>query len=308
MIEQPGRIRTGIEPAELDDLKNIRGIGPGIEARLHEGRVQTYAQLAQMTPEELAERVGDLIGMSAARVERQDWIGQAKRLAKESQDSETNETAALNRQHYAVFTIELLLGSDNSVRRTRLLHVQSQAEENWAGWDETRLVGFIKEESMLKTEFPQPVPVNTSPKVDEGDIPLKEKEITYKGMGKARLLDFGIFTMTDERMHRLVPGKKPFQIRLTLDFSHTDLPSTQTWYYHIAVYAKKVGEASPHQVIGQNEGILPLQDQVNLEVKGLTLLTGFYRLDTMVKVISRNGNSTQPALMTMTEGEFIQVC
>jgi hypothetical protein len=46
-------------------------------------------------------------------------------------------------QPYATFVVELLLAGDDRIRRTRVTHVQTQAEEAWPGWDGPRLLEFI---------------------------------------------------------------------------------------------------------------------------------------------------------------------
>jgi hypothetical protein len=46
-------------------------------------------------------------------------------------------------QPYATFVVQLLLADDGSIRRTRVTHVQTETEEAWPGWDETRLLDFI---------------------------------------------------------------------------------------------------------------------------------------------------------------------
>src|SRR5207342_3218433 len=47
-------------------------------------------------------------------------------------------------QHYVSFHIELLLDVDNSVRRTKVHHHQSDTDEAWAGWDEDRLLALLR--------------------------------------------------------------------------------------------------------------------------------------------------------------------
>ncbi len=56
-----------------DDFAVLRGIGPAFAARLHQCGVHTFAQLAQLAPEEAAE----CCGVPVSRVLRDDWIGQA---------------------------------------------------------------------------------------------------------------------------------------------------------------------------------------------------------------------------------------
>jgi predicted flap endonuclease-1-like 5' DNA nuclease len=44
-----------------DNLKAIRGIGPVIERRLNQAGIYTFEEMAQLTPDELTDILGDLI-------------------------------------------------------------------------------------------------------------------------------------------------------------------------------------------------------------------------------------------------------
>jgi NADH-quinone oxidoreductase subunit E len=61
-----------------DDLKKISGIGPGIEKMLHELGVFHYRQIAAFTPENVAW-VNQRLRFKG-RIERENWIGQARTL------------------------------------------------------------------------------------------------------------------------------------------------------------------------------------------------------------------------------------
>ena len=67
-------------PERPDDLKAIGGVGPKLEQVLNGLGVWTYAQIAAWTPAEIAWVDGEL-GF-AGRIGRDDWVGQAARLAK----------------------------------------------------------------------------------------------------------------------------------------------------------------------------------------------------------------------------------
>ena len=62
-----------------DDLKKISGIGPGIEKTLHGLGVYHFRQIAQFTPDNVAWIDQRL--RFRGRIEREDWIGQARKLA-----------------------------------------------------------------------------------------------------------------------------------------------------------------------------------------------------------------------------------
>jgi predicted flap endonuclease-1-like 5' DNA nuclease len=64
---------------EPDDLKKISGIGPGIEKTLHGLGIYHFRQIAQFTPDNVAWIDQRL--RFRGRIEREDWIGQARKLA-----------------------------------------------------------------------------------------------------------------------------------------------------------------------------------------------------------------------------------
>ena len=61
------------------DLKIVKGIGQKIEKALKNQGVTSIAQIAAWTDEEL-ERIAQKIGVNAARIRKDDWVGNAKRL------------------------------------------------------------------------------------------------------------------------------------------------------------------------------------------------------------------------------------
>ena len=63
-----------------DNLKQIKGVGPGIEAKLNAAGVNSFAQIASWTKKEQADFAEQL--SFAGRIEREDWVSQAKVLAK----------------------------------------------------------------------------------------------------------------------------------------------------------------------------------------------------------------------------------
>ena len=64
--------------AVKDDLKLIGGVGPVLEKKLHDLGYTALAQIAALTPEQVAE-IDEKLNFKG-RVEREDWIGQATDL------------------------------------------------------------------------------------------------------------------------------------------------------------------------------------------------------------------------------------
>jgi small subunit ribosomal protein S2 len=64
---------------EPDDLKKIGGVGPTLERKLHAIGITQYGQIANLSEDDTA-KVDEALGLKG-RLARDDWTGQAKRLA-----------------------------------------------------------------------------------------------------------------------------------------------------------------------------------------------------------------------------------
>lgn len=68
------------EPAEGDDLKRIKGLGPKLVTILAEQGITRFAQIAAWSDADVA-RIDATLGRFAGRIERDQWVEQAKLLA-----------------------------------------------------------------------------------------------------------------------------------------------------------------------------------------------------------------------------------
>lgn len=148
-----------------DNFQLIRGIGPSTEGRLHDAGILSFTQLGTMSPSAIYTLVRGVPGMSVGRIAEQGWSDRARELASEPPpaESHSNATHSGDRQHYATFTIKLLLDEDNNVRRTRVTHIQSDNEALWPGWDEHRMIKFIVHHAALHLPPLEPLPQSESP-------------------------------------------------------------------------------------------------------------------------------------------------
>ncbi|MBO6896268.1 MAG: NADH-quinone oxidoreductase subunit E [Shimia sp.] len=62
-----------------DDLKQLKGVGPALEKKLHDNGVTTFAQIAAWNAEDIAD-MDDKLSFKG-RIERDGWVEQAKLLA-----------------------------------------------------------------------------------------------------------------------------------------------------------------------------------------------------------------------------------
>lgn len=65
---------------EKDDLKQINGIGPFIEKKLNALDIYSFKQISKFNAKDI-EAVNKAIEFFPGRIERDDWVGQARELA-----------------------------------------------------------------------------------------------------------------------------------------------------------------------------------------------------------------------------------
>lgn len=72
-------IEEEAENSDVDDLKQIKGVGPAIEKTLNEMGICRFSQIAAMSEYEI-DRVANKLKGFRSRIYREDWIGQARDL------------------------------------------------------------------------------------------------------------------------------------------------------------------------------------------------------------------------------------
>lgn len=77
--EEP--VLKGTISGGVDDLTMIKDIGPRFAEALRAIGITRFTQLAQQTPEVLAEQLAQHVTIRAKRIHDNDWIGQAAQLA-----------------------------------------------------------------------------------------------------------------------------------------------------------------------------------------------------------------------------------
>ena len=71
--------KAGVASGAADDLKELSGVGPALEKKLHEAGITSFAQIAAWTEEDV-EKFGEVLSFKG-RIEREGWIEQAKALS-----------------------------------------------------------------------------------------------------------------------------------------------------------------------------------------------------------------------------------
>jgi hypothetical protein len=276
-----------------DDLKQIRGIGPVMEQRLNQAGIFTFCQLANTSTEDLAALFSDKPGLSAERITEKDWPNQA-RLLMEKEAIKDDPPSEDKGQYSAVFSVDLLLDSQNRVRRTHILHVQSRKEDSWADWNKDRLTDFIFENATIRFE-------QKSLRQDKKPAEIKQL------VGDLNITEMEIQASSGKVMHREVAANEPFEIELMLNTAKTSASAGTPLQYQTEIYAKNLSDGK-RQNIGENKGIIESKDLIPIVVNCHSLPQGSYRLEACV-VLSQDMENLNPKsrLVAMTEGKLFRV-
>lgn len=127
-------------------FRDLKGIGPATEARLHETGIYTWEALA-VAATALASVRGegdtprDVANAVVARRAEAEGRGTALRLPGGGERLES-------------FLLRIALTSDGAPQRSEVTHVRTMAEQAWAGWSPGELANFIQEHSGVRLAAP----------------------------------------------------------------------------------------------------------------------------------------------------------
>jgi hypothetical protein len=141
----------------LARFRDLRGIGPATEARLHESGIYTWEALAAAASALAAVRGnGDTLREVADLVaaERAEAGGQAA-------------PGLPGGERLEAFVLRMTLAADGEPRRCTVTHVRTVAEQAWVGWAPAELTRFIEEHSGVRIGPPPP----GEPSRDRGKVP-----------------------------------------------------------------------------------------------------------------------------------------
>jgi len=81
-VEETPKATAAKSEAGFDDLKKISGIGPAFEKKLNEAGIKSYKDILDLTEERIEKLAEQIKGVSAEKINNDDWKGQAEKLIK----------------------------------------------------------------------------------------------------------------------------------------------------------------------------------------------------------------------------------
>jgi hypothetical protein len=296
-----------------DDFQRIVGIGEAIERRLHDAGILTYQDLAMCSPEQVAASLAGMAGLSPARIVGQDWTGQARKLAGSSAPPLPSEPS----QHYASFHIELLLDVDGSVRRTKVHHHQSETDEAWPGWDEDRLLALLRDHIPLKAprktaeaddQESSAAPTTTQPETAafSGDQPETPGLLMSMPSSCLHVESLGL-TREGRRSYSWTPGEST-SIGFTLRVNRISTLQAEAFDFTADVTARSELGDDQRWPLGTVQGAIRVDEPLPVELTGLSLPRGLYRLEATVHLYpTDHAPDSEPFHSERLSGALIQV-
>lgn len=217
-----------------------------------------------MTPEEIAEQLGNPIGLKE-RIRRENWIAQAQELAALGKKTEPQALPNTLRssQGHETFAAELVLEADNQVSQTRLMHVPSGDEERWDGWNERLLINFFINRAGLHfstaaapveptlESSAEPLPgtgveaaLSEKPPAVPPDDAKPEPSNPENDLSGVNL---EILAGDPRVSSRILRHDQPFCVRLLLDWANQADKENQPLTYTATIHTNRVGKVGSGQ-------------------------------------------------------------
>jgi len=297
-----------------DDFQKIARIGRTRAERLRNAGILTYDDLARHSPEEIAA----VTGISAELIAREDWIGQARKLAGSPPE------ASVPRQRRLTFHLEFLVESDNGVRHTKVSHHQTNTSDDWPGWDEEKLLTFLRARLPLTaasapTDAPGPEPVQSqtpdqarqTPDQETPDQETPDQASASVPAGPASRpspsapaperppsWSLSIEELApvhgDQRSYTRGPSE-PNSVRLTMRINPAVTLSNDTFDYSVTIAARTFG-GRDRSLLGSANGTIRVSDATSVGVTGPALPVGQYRLVATVEIYPAGHSPQEPPL------------
>ena len=279
-----------VVPPEADDLQVINGIGPAVEHRLHGVGIFTFAQLAALSPADIAASVADLTGLTAERIIRQNWVGQARRLASVTGSSQDEEEP--------VPVPHDVPASAGTFEESMPVAVNTEM--------------FADEETIVTGDANDaPAVLEESDDVQQvaivEDAPSAPPQAAQGLTGTLQIRAMEIVGSTSPGSRRLLRYDEPFDIRLTLDLSGLSVPEDTQLRYRVSIYGKnRVSHAG--RFARESEGSFTPADTVTIELDNNILSEGTYQLAaSVILALSHMQLTPKSGSMALIDGGVVQV-
>jgi len=295
----PNRIDLQAEPQE-GEFRRIKGIAQATEQALHVAGILTFNKLASLTPDEIAEALPGQVGVKERAV-RQDWKGEAAKFAhrlsetSKTEDVEEDTQDPSDGKHYESFKVSLLLHDNRNVKRTDVEWVRTSTKDHWSGWEPDRLTAWIAEKAELALDE------IASPKLPTHAVSPNNNS------GVLKITNFQVIGPASKKPKKVLLDGAPFELRLDLDFSETDIPANSVLCFRCDIKIRKLHNWEQMHM-GAVFGNINTDDPTIMTGLLSGLPTGIYHLQAAIVVGPIKATDTnRKELDAISEGLLVRV-
>lgn len=254
-----------------DQLEQIDGIGPVVARQLRKNGITTVEELAGKELLEVVQLVAGIRGMTESRIAGEDWLGQARALAREEEAAGSG--GGLDGQEYRVLKVELLLDPQKEVRRTTVSALADPDNyAQWAGWNLERLGATLLEIAGIPPVAGEPSAPEPEPKEVEEDHLIRSASLSTESLAPTR---------AEHIFHR----DEQFRIHLHIDLAEKQFAAP---VQHVTrLYVRNLDSERRiflRELQGEAGAPGPLDIHLNARLQD----AGVYRLEGDMKMMSRD--------------------
>jgi hypothetical protein len=118
----------------LASFRELKGVGPATEGRLHAAGVRTWPALGEVLAALARTRSADPLGELSEQV-----------AARSSTVDEDGNPGSANDELVESFILRVALGADAQALHSAVVHVRSQDEQPWPGWQPAEVIRFVED-------------------------------------------------------------------------------------------------------------------------------------------------------------------
>jgi len=252
-------------PLQEGQFWRINGIGVLTDQELRTGGIETFAQLADTSPDELAVLLKNQEGVKKRAI-RQGWAEQARQFAEQISDQASLVQVPLSageRQHYQSFLVVLTLEDEHSICKTEITRVRDGKKDSWSGWETSRIEDWIMKQSGLRLPQSEPAVEEVSTAESQGELAIIHSALVMAGSAVAK---------------RFVFDDQELQLNVTL-LAHLPPPLANKEYdYVVAVLASHIGVGKRIQA-AEERGKLRADQPLELGIPLYPFSAGTYSLE-----------------------------
>ncbi|RZT27640.1 hypothetical protein EV649_1411 [Kribbella sp. VKM Ac-2569] len=264
----------------LASFRELKGIGPATEARLHESGIYTWETLAAAAAALASvhgegETLRDVAHVVAARGAEEDDHADGPGLP--------------GGERVEAFVVRMALTGEGDPQRCEVTHVRTMAEQTWAGWTPAQLVGFIEEKGSVQAHKE---PNNEANSEANKEVPRRvptSRRRREAALGEPLSLDHDVV---------LDAGKVLGGSSRDIDLVVTNTGAAGgDFRYQATLSARRYGNGEGWTEVGHGDGIGSAAHEVALKFPAVDLATGIHSLQLLLRVNLAAPASRPPALV-----------